>query len=607
MKLKFFQKVALLSLVAATVVVAGCRKYLDQQPITAAGTATVFSDVPSAYQALAAVYSRLTGDQGYGIRLSLYYTVDTDESYGPSGSGNDNDRRDIARYQATPNNLQLERPFLQLFQGIELANIAIDNIPEMDQYNGGSDKEKAQLRRMHGEALTLRAQFYLEAIRNWGDLPAHFLPAYKQASTDPLPFQVNRDTLYDQLLKDLEVAATLVPWRNEVGTIGDAVDERITKGTVKGLRARIALYRGGYSLRRTGAGLGVMQRGSNHLAYYQIARQECLDIMNSGQHALAPSYKELWKDYVGAHAVSDPWGELMFQATGIGGGSTADTKLGYYNGPRMNNFGNSSINPLPTYFYAFDSTDLRRDVTIAAYNVNQNMTKQGLAITALNDGKYRRDWITNPSFGPENAGQYFGLKWQILRYSDVLLMFAEAENEISGPTAAAYEAVNMVRRRGYGKPVGSADPTVDLTTGLSKDLFFKAIVKERALELGNEGVRKYDLIRWNLLGERLAETKAELQLMADRAGKWADYPQYMFFYQNSLADDASLWLNSFYKPNDFTTAPAGTTRVNWVQGAIATTTLARYAVGFQSGRSELLPFHITTLTTNKNIVQNPGY
>ncbi|MFX8727509.1 RagB/SusD family nutrient uptake outer membrane protein, partial [Acinetobacter baumannii] len=86
-----------------------------------------------------------------------------------------------------------------------------------------------------------------------------------------------------------------------------------------------------------------------------------------------------------------------------------------------------------------------------------------------------------------------------MRYADVLLMFAEAENEVNnGPDAAAYNAVNMVRRRGYGK-ILTATSTIDLPAGLSHDQFFQAIVKERSLELGGEGIRKYDLIRWNLI------------------------------------------------------------------------------------------------------------
>lgn len=616
-KTYFYKLTAILA--AGMLLILGCKKYLDQQPITELGPEMVFSDVASTQKALAGVYSRLVGDQGYGIRLSLYYPVDNDEMQGPSGNG-DNDRRDIARYTVTPGNLQLERPFNQIFQGIEYANICIDNIPKMDLYESGTEQQRQQLRRMHGEALTLRAQFYFEGIRNWGDLPAHFQPAYALASANPFPSRTDRDSLYAQLLDDLELAETMVPWRNEIAGIGDQIDERITKGAIKGLRARIALFRGGWSLRKD----GTMKQGSNPQTYYQIARDECSEIMASTQHGLNASFRSLWKDQVCAHAVTDPDGELMFQASGIGLAGAGDTKLGYYNGPRVNNLGNSSVNPIASYVYLFDSTDLRRDVTIAHYFTLANGTKTGQAITNINDGKYRRDWITNPVFAPTDAIQYFGLNWQILRYSDVLLMFAEAENEVNGgPTAAAYNALNMVRRRGYGKPINTADPTVDIPAGLSKADFFKAIVRERALELGGEGVRKYDLIRWNLLATAITETKANLLRMSANTPLvnptyMAGYPSYsisaglpqsMYYINGTTADNSNiggLWANSLYFPAP-ASAPAGTTRVNWVRVEINTTSNVRFASGFVTGKGELLPIPQPARDANINFSQNPNY
>lgn len=552
---------AMLSAICLLLVLVSCKKYLNQRPITDVSVDVVFKDVPSTYKALAGAYSRLVGDAGFGIRLSLYYTVDNDEMQGPTGAG-DNDRRDIARYSATSGNAQITNPFNQLFQGIEFSNVCIDNIPKMDMYTAGSDQQKKQLKRMLGEALTLRAQYYLEAIMNWGDLPKHFVPASTVASSNPFPFRVDRDTLYAQLLADLKTAEDLVPWRNELAAIGDPMDERITKATVKGLRARVALFRGGWSLRQTGG----MQRGSDYLTYYQIAKDECNDIMASGQHTLNPSFKALWKTQVCGRVLADPNGELIFQASAIGQSGVEDTKLGYYNGPRVNNFGNSSVNPLPTYFYLFDSTDQRRDVTVVHYFTNTNGTRVGQAITNLTDGKYRRDWISNPAISPTDAIQYFGLKWQILRYSDVLLMYAEAENEINGPTAAAYNAINMVRRRGYGKPLGTPDPTVDIPSGLSKSDFFKYLVRERTLELAGEGVRKYDLIRWNLLATAIQESKDNLSRMSAGTAMvnpsyMAGYPAYslttslpatMYYFISSTSDNnniGNLWDNSLYKPS----------------------------------------------------------
>ena len=591
-----------LALLLPITILSGCKKYLDQKPITELGADMVFSDVPNATKAVVSVYSRLVGDAGYGIRVSLYYPVDNDEMQGPTGAA-DNDRRDIARYSATSGNAQITNPFNQLFTGIEFANNCIDNIPAMAKYKTGTDQEKKQLQRLYGESLTLRAQFYLEAIRNWGDLPAHFTSAANLANTNPFPKATDRDSLYEVLLSDLKTAEDLVPWRKDVASIGDAVNERITKGTVKALRARIALFRAGYSLRKNGQ----MLQGSNPATYYKIALDETSEIIASGQHALNPSFRALWKDQVAAHASADPDGELMFQASATGRTGVADTKLGYYNGPKVGNYGNVSINVLPSYFYTFDSTDLRRDVTCAAYNVNADgATKVGQAITAINDGKYRRDWITNPIIAPTDAVQYLSLKWQIIRYSDVLLMFAEAENQLNGPTAAAYNAINQVRRRGYGKSITTADATVDLSAGLSQSDFFKAIVKERSLELGGEGIRKYDLIRWNLLASTLASTKTTLAAMSARTGTWASLPQSMFFKTNNTADDKAAWSNSFYKTEPSST-PTGTTKVVWMGTTINSVALSRFATGFTTGKSELLPIPQPVLDANFNMKQNPGY
>ncbi len=622
MKSKYLSKILLFATVLGVLVLGGCKKYLDQQPITAVGPDQVFKDVPTTLQALAGVYGRLAGDAAYGLRLSLYYPVDDDNLMGPSG--NQDDRRAMAHLSLTSLNAELSGPFNQLFEGIMLANICIDNIPKMAMYTSGTDQQKAQLKRMYGEALTLRAQFYYEALRNWGDLPAHFKPSYIEAVENPFPARGDRDQIYDRILNDLKEAATLIPWRTEVGSIGDPVDERITKGAVKALRARIALARGGYSLRQDGS----MQRPSNYLDFYKVARDETNEIMTSGQHSLYPDYKGLWKDIVCGHQTIDPNGELMFQVSAIGGNGTADSKLGYGNGPRVNGAGNSFINPLPNYFYLFDSTDLRRDVTIAPYDVAADgVTKIAQAITSMRDGKYRRDWIKNPAISPTSAVQYFGLKWQLIRYSDVLLMFAEAENEINGPSAAVYNAINMVRRRGYGLNLNSAS-AVDIPAGLDKANFFKYLVRERSLELGAEGIRKYDLIRWNLFGTGLKEANDNMTLMGNRSSTAMSYsymagppayaavpanlPQFMYSRTNAQGDDASIWVNSLYKPSATSSAPSGQLRVNWVHSSILTTIISpatpRYGyINYRVGKSELFPIPQSAREANPNLTQNPGY
>ncbi len=570
-----------------------CKKYLEVEPLSSFGTDYVFDNVVNAEKAVLGVYARLTGDQGYGIRISMYYPLDDDIMMGQGGTPYpDNERRDIAHYNATPNNTQLPGPFNQLYSGIERANLCIYYIPRMERYTNGSASEQAQLKRLHGEALTLRAQFYMELIRNWGDVPAHFLPSSMDANLQKS--KEDRDVIYEQLLEDLELAKTLVPWRTSV-----APDERITQGAVRALRARIALYRGGYSLRRSGG----MQRGSDHLSYYQIARDECLAIMQSGQHTLHSNFETVFKEYI-AGKKHDPLGEVIWEVAMEGGNSAlGDSKLGYYNGPRVNNNGNSALTILPNYFYMFDSTDTRRDVTAVPYFVNASgstiTSKIGRNLVLMVDGKFRRDWIPGALItGP----QYFGVNWPLIRYSDVLLMFAEAENEINnGPTAQAITAFEQVRLRAYG-----GDASLIGTTPGGYAGFFEAIVKERALEFGGEGIRKYDLIRWNLLGQKLAETKATLTAMSNRTAPYDQLPDYMFYKNDS---PELVWLNpSYYKPNPFgTTAPAGYTRVDWVRSSINTTILTYYAISFEPNKRELLPIPQAAIDANRNITQDYGF
>ena len=589
MKFLFFKKPIVFSAIFALVIIGigSCKKYLEVEPISSFGTDYVFGTVTNAKTALMGVYASLTGDQGYGIRVSMYYPYDNDIMMGQGGTPYpDNERRDIAHFNVNANNTQLAAPFNQMYAGIEKANICIYNIPKMEGYNTSSE-----LKRMHGEALTLRAVFYQELIRNWGDVPAQFLPSSVEA--DLFKSKMDRDTIYDQLLEDLGMAATLVPWRTEVGT-----DERITQGAVRGLRARIALYRGGYSLRRSKQ----MVRGSNHQIYYKIAKDECMAIIQSNQHNLNASYESVFKNYIAGKQI-DPNGEVIWEVA-MGGGSSAlgDSKLGYYCGPRANNNGNSALNILPNYFYMFDSTDTRRDVVCAPYYVVANGTtitaRTGRGLEAMPDGNYRRDWIPGGlTIGP----QYFGVNWPILRYSDVLLMFAEADNEINnGPSAEAKAAFEKVRLRAYGGNAGLIGTTPSDYTG-----FFNAIVKERALELGVEGIRKYDLIRWNLMATKIAETKATLLAMANRQAPYDLLPDYMYYENNSTT---LKWAGSYYQPNTIgNTAPTGYTQVNWVRSNIASTILTYYAIAFTPNKSELLPMPQASLDANPRLTQDYGY
>lgn len=576
-----------LGLLATSLVLGSCKKYLTVEPVSSFGTDYVFSNITNAELAVLGAYASLGGDNGYGIRISMYYPYDNDEMMGQGGAAGDNERRDIARYNTKPSNTQLANPFNQLYGGIERANICIYNIPRMSLYSNGSESAKAKLRHLYGEALTLRAQFYMELIRNWGDVPAQWQPS--SLETDLFKSKTDRDEIYDKLLEDLAEAATLVPWRKDAPGI---TNERITQGAVRGLRARIALYRGGYSLRKNRQ----MERPANYKDFYQIAKDECAAIMaRTGDHNLNPSYQAVFKDAIGAH-VEEPNGEIIWEVGMTGGGTGfGDSKLGYYNGPRYNNTGNSALTILPTFFYAFDSTDTRRDVTCVPYNINQDFTLAGRTLATMADGKFRRDWTSQVA----SAAQYFGTNWPMIRLSDVLLMYAEADNELNnGPSASAIAAFEKVRLRAYG---GNA--SLIGTTPSDYQGFFEAIMNERMLELGGEGIRKYDLIRWNLLKTRIDYVKEEMRKMVAKEAPYEDLPTTMYYLPGQTT---MVWYGSFYKPTP-SPAPSGYTSMAWLNNTVTTTIIDILASNFEAGKCELLPLPQASLDANPNLTQDYGH
>ena len=189
-----------------------CDDYFDVKPVSSFEPENIFTNVDLTRQTILGIYQLMTRDEGYSKRLSMYYGVDNDIAM---CSGNlDNGRRGIARYAATSGNQEIYAPYTNLYFGIERANICIENIPNSPIYDGGTDEEKFEMRRMYGEALTLRALDYFELIRNWGDVPFK-TKAYQPGDDQNLP-KTDRDIIYEQIINDLLSADSLVPWRSEV-------------------------------------------------------------------------------------------------------------------------------------------------------------------------------------------------------------------------------------------------------------------------------------------------------------------------------------------------------------------------------------------------------
>lgn len=276
---------------------------------------------------------------------------------------------------------------------------------------------------------------------------------------------------------------------------------------------------------------------------------------------------------------------------------------------------------MPTLYFDYDENDLRRDVTICNYEIRTNNNIATMVpYSSRSIGKYRATWKNERGSSDSRRD----INAPILRFSDILLMFAEAENELNnGPTAAAISAYERVRLRAFG-----GDNSKIGTTPTTKETFFNAIVLERKLEFAFESIRRGDLIRWGIHYETLMNERDKLIRMANQQGEYTNIPRYATY--NSLIMTSleephiGLPIHQFYvtEPDqatkdelaangyillDLYTANTGgffanalDANLSWVQS---------FFDGLAKNRTELLPLHNNMMNDNPELrdQQHPLY
>jgi len=516
-------------------VLTSCDDFLEAPTKSSLDESIIFSTPDLAVGAVNGIKLPMGETNSYRGRFLPWYGMNTDaEWYNTSQTAGDNS--DLAVYNAKPNNGNMNttnNAWAMMYSGIERANICIRGLRKY-----GNPEPDTELGYLLGEALTLRAVYYADLLKTWGDVVARFEPI----DTETLYLgKTSRDEIYKQLIADLEEAATLVPWPNETEATSSV--ERVSKAFVKGLRARLCLAASGYSQyvdgvrRSTDPELSVANM-------YTIARQECLDVINSGSVILDPSFEMLWRKYNEdkVDAGNESLWEIPF-ADGRGRMLFTFAVRHLTNDQHHANGNNrgGAAGPPPNLFYDFDIKDTRRDVTCVPYRYGtavSNFAKQELVGSGKTSdtwyfGKFRYEWMTRfvTSSNDDGVNKIY------MRYAEVVLMAAETENELSGPSAAA-PYLKMIRKRAFSALdwATKVDAYVDALT--TKEAMFNAIVDEHKFEFCGEMERKQALIRWNLLKTKLDETKTKLADWKNRAGGYVDVPSTLYY--KYAADNESL-------------------------------------------------------------------
>ena len=478
-----------------------CDDFLDVEPGSGFTSDYVFSSDDEIKSLMTQIYSSMTTDGLYGSTLVYGLNTNTDVEFSSysnntvSTSGADIGCFDSRPYWSTLNSL-----WNNLYSVINYANDFIESVEALPRFTKEvGEKGPSELQQMYGEVKTLRALFYLDLIRTWGDVVFVTEPS---KSTDDFFAKgtTDRNEILEFLIDDLKSVEPMMLYAESL----DYGVERASREYCQALIGQLALYRGGWTLRpdtTNAASVGTMQRTADYLDYYQIAKEYLGKVISEGKHSLTQSFKELWHNECNWKLISND--DVLFEVPMLKG---TTGQFGYRIGVTITEgdhaYGSARnyVHYTPTYIYTFDTQDLRRDITCVPYKYDENLNQQiDMGFCAMGIGKWNKLYMESPLGSTSGSGT--GINSIRMRYADVLLMYAEVVNELSGPIAEAKEALKQVRRRAFDSSLWVDKVETYVESLGTKEDFFKAIMDERMWEFGGEGIRKYDLARWNKYGE----------------------------------------------------------------------------------------------------------
>lgn len=513
--MKTINRIFTLAGIAACLGLVSCNS-LDLTTPTKSSTdeSMVFSNYTLAEYNVYSIYEVLGHTNCHRARYLCWYGINTDtEIYVSTSAGS---KSEIARYAITTNNDQLNLsngPYTELFTGVERANLTIKGIRTYG--NIDSDPDMAAL---YGEALTARAFLYAELLKAYGEVPGRFEPIGPETMYMP---KSDRDDIYRQLLSDLEEAIPYLPQPNAGRFTG--VTTRASKAFAEGLYARLALYACGYALRPDEGKVNTGNPGTVRTSpYFQEHRQEYYskalgylqDVISNSGLSLYEDFEQLWRDFNNFDTAAGK--EVIFSipfsdSRGRWNKQFAvknDTQTKWADATR-----GGDVGPVPTVYWRYGEGDQRRDVSCANFRFKRVDGEDKAVVSKAGEwffGKYRFDWMEKEPYTSGKDDD--GAKPVYMRLADIYLMASEIANEL-GDLAAAKSYMEPVVKRAYRNDAAKVNAYMSTLTDQAK--MFDAVVDQRGLEFVGEMLRKADLIRWNLLGTKLQEAKAEMQALTD--------------------------------------------------------------------------------------------
>lgn len=491
MKLKYLFFAALASLGFTA-----CSDFLDVDSVSKYDSEGVFGEKTEINRALNGVYAKLMSGDFYGDAYFTKFVFNSDVEF-TTNTSDVATNNSFRRFDGNSTASDVEKFWNAAYSGVEYANNFVYYLERSPLYS----TEDAEIMQMMGEAKVIRAMFFHDLVTYFGDIPFTFEPA-SVVENYVMPI-VSRDEVYKTLIEDLK---SIAPYMKFAANLSNGV-ERASKEFCWSMIARMAMHAGGYSLRPdtdNPANFGKMERPANYKDLYKTALAYCDSVISSATHTLSLPYYRVFVNecnYV-VNSNDDPIFEIPFAKETSG-------NVGYVHGPKSelyegstsgdNIWGEAKSSAALSAFYRFmfDPEDARRDYLNGLWGYLYNGEPTISVSYTVYNNKWSKLWST--SGNPESAGNT-GINFPYMRYTDVLLMYAEAANELNdGPTDTAKAALRQVRQRAFTNPE-KIDSYIESMSG-SKDDFLKAVLDERKFEFAGENMRWKDLVRNNLLAE----------------------------------------------------------------------------------------------------------
>ncbi len=440
---------------------AGCSKWLESKDVDPTNLSPqAYYTLPAhAEAAIAAAYAQTRFiNGGAGIFANNFSMLEMVTGTAKTETGQNTDLNNLIGLTYNGDNVFVNNWWNGAYNVITQANVVLDKVP------GINPMDAAQKKRILGEAQFLRAWSYFYLVRLYGDVPLLTKPI--ESATDPqlLPSRTARETVYKLIVDDLTAAeASGLSWTDATG--------RVSMGAVKSLLAEVYLTMAGQPLNK-GA------------AYYKLAADKAFEVISSGNFSLFSNYMDL-------HSVAtENRGEHIFEIQYLEGvSSNPNQGILLPNFKDVSAYGTEIGSTVPTlqFYNSFEPGDLRA------------VDRQGFFYTSYYDGGngalknlsapyiYKHfDVIAHGTAGVKGTA-ISGLNWMNIRYAQVLLTYAEAQNEVGGPTQEAWNALKMIRDR--------AQLTTPALAIFTQATFREAVWRERWHELCYEGVTWFDMIR----------------------------------------------------------------------------------------------------------------